>query len=149
VFPVPDGNQQDDWWAYMEGHVVRNDGDATEGAQEFTRFFSESERFLDFVLSAPLFQWPPTEEGLNSDAVQENEVLAEHQEAVDLVRNNWDAFTTVLETGEAGAPNIVAADAYGQQMFGQSAEQMLVGGRSPEETVDWVAEELRSLQEEE
>ncbi|MBP1987358.1 ABC transporter substrate-binding protein [Halolamina salifodinae] len=147
-FPIPEGGQQDKWWAYMEGHVVRNDGDATEGAQEFARFFSESDRFLDFVLSAPLFQWPPTEEGLNSDAVQENEVLAEHQDAVDLIRDNWDAFTTVLETGDGGVPNIVAADAYGQQMFGQSAEQMLVGGRSPEETVDWIAEELRGLQEE-
>lgn len=148
-FPIPQGGSQDTWWAYMEGHVVRNDGEATEGAQEFTRFFSESERFLDFVLSAPLFQWPPTEELMNSDQMTENEVLAEHQEAVDLVRDNWDAFTTVLATGDEGAPNLTAANAYSGQLFGQSAEQMLVGSQSPEETVDWVAAELRGLQEEE
>ncbi|MFW5895825.1 MAG: ABC transporter substrate-binding protein, partial [archaeon] len=46
-YPIPEGGEQDKWWAYMEGHVVRNDGEATEGAQEFTRFFSESDRFLD------------------------------------------------------------------------------------------------------
>ena len=148
AYPIQDGGQQDKWWAYMEGHVVRNDGAATEGAQEFARFFSESERFLDFVLSAPLFQWPPTEELMNSDQMQENEVLAENQEAVDLVRENWDAFTTVLATGDEGAPNLTAANAYSEQLFGQSAEQMIVGDQSPEETVDWVAEELRGLQEE-
>ncbi|MFW5911454.1 MAG: ABC transporter substrate-binding protein [Halolamina sp.] len=147
-YPIPEGGEQDKWWAYMEGHVVRNDGEATEGAQEFTRFFSESDRFLDFVLAAPLFQWPPTEELMESDEMQENEVLAEHQDAVDLVRDNWDAFTTVLATGDEGAPNLVAADAYSEQLFGQSAEQMIVGGNSPEETVDWIAEELRGLQEE-
>jgi multiple sugar transport system substrate-binding protein len=32
-------------------------------------------------------------------------------------------------------------------VFGQSAEQLLVGDKSPEETVDWVASELRSLGE--
>jgi len=65
---------------------------------------------------------------------------------MELVRDNWDAFTTVLATGRDGAPNIVAADAYGQQLLGQSADQLLVGGRSPAETVDWVASELRGLQ---
>jgi multiple sugar transport system substrate-binding protein len=146
-YPLREGGSQDKWWAYMEGHVVRSDGQATEGAQEFARFFSESERFLDFVLSAPLFQWPPTEELMNSDAMAENEILSENQEAVDLVRNNWDAFTTVLATGDEGAPNLTAANAYSEQLFGQSAEQLLVGGRSPGETVDWVAEQLRGLQE--
>ena len=147
AFPVPDGKSQDKWWAYMEGHVVWNDGDATEGAREFVDFFSDSDRFMDFILSAPLFQFPPTREGLDSEAVRNNETIQAHPEVMDLVRNNWDAFTTVLATGRDGAPNIVAADAYGQQLFGQSADQLLVGGRSPAETVDWVAGELRGLQE--
>ena len=147
AFPVPDGKGQDKWWAYMEGHVVWDSGEQTEGARQFVEFFSKSDRFMDFVLSAPLFQFPPTKEGLNSDAVKNNETIQKHQDAMDLVRDNWDAFTTVLATGDEGAPNIVAADAYGQQMFGQSAEQLLVGDKSPGETVDWVASELRALQE--
>ena len=147
AFPVPDGKGQDKWWAYMEGHVVWDEGEQTEGARQFVEFFSKSDRFMDFVLSAPLFQFPPTKEGLNSDAVKNNETIQQHQDVMDLVRDNWDAFTTVLATGDDGAPNIVAADAYGQQLFGQSAEQMLVGGKSPGETVDWLASELRSLQE--
>ncbi|WP_435179236.1 ABC transporter substrate-binding protein [Halorussus sp. AFM4] len=146
AFPVPNGKQQDKWWAYMEGHVVWKHGSATEGAKRFVEFFSKSDKFMDFVLSAPLFQFPPTKEMLNSDAIKNNETIQNHKPVMDLVRNNWDAFTSVLATGEGGQPNIVAADAYGQQVFGQSAAQLLVGGKSPEQTVDWVAEELRGLQ---
>jgi multiple sugar transport system substrate-binding protein len=90
---------------------------------------------------------PPTREGLESDAYTSNELVQDNPEVLDLVRDNWDAFTTVLATGDDGAPNIVAADAYGQQKFGEAADQMLVGGLSPEETVDWLGEELRALQD--
>lgn len=146
AFPIPDGKAQDKWWAYMEGHVVWKHGDATEGAKKFVDFFSKSDKFLDFVLSAPLFQFPPTKEMLDRDKVKNNEMIQKHQPVMDLIRDNWDAFTSVLATGTDGAPNIVAANAYSQQVFGQSAEQMLVGGKSPEETVSWVAEKLRSLE---
>jgi multiple sugar transport system substrate-binding protein len=146
AFPVPDGKEQDKWWAYMEGHVVWSGGDAIEGAREFVNFFSKSDRFMDFLLAAPLFQFPPTREGLDSDAYTSNEIVQDHPEVLELVRDNWDAFTTVLATGDDGAPNIVGADAYGQQKFGEAADQMLVGGRSPEETVGWLADELRALQ---
>ena len=147
AFPLPQGKNQDQWWAYMEGHVVWKEGQNTKGAQKFVDFFSKSDKFLDFVLSAPLFQFPPTRKMLDSKAVTNNEVIQQHSAAMDLVRNNWDAFTSVLATGTDGAPNIVAADAYGQQLFGQSADQMIVGNKSPEETVTWVAEQLRGLKQ--
>ncbi len=144
-FPVPQGKAQDKWWAYMEGHLVRNDGQATEGAQEFVKFFNQSEKFFDFVLSAPLFQFPPSREQLDSEAVKNNEMLNQYPEVLQLVKDNWDVFTSVLATGDEGAPNLLAADGYGNQVFGQAADQLLVGGKSPEETVDWLAEKLRSL----
>ncbi|WP_233204201.1 ABC transporter substrate-binding protein [Halegenticoccus soli] len=144
-FPVPAGKKQDQWWAYMEGHLVRNDGQATEGAQEFVKFFNESDRFFDFVLSAPLFQFPPTREQLDSDAVENNETIRQFPEVLQMVKDNWDVFTSVLATGDDGAPNIVAADAYGNQVFGQAADQLLVGGKSPGETVDWLGGKLREL----
>jgi multiple sugar transport system substrate-binding protein len=145
-FPVPTGKSQDRWWAYMEGHLVRNDGDATEGAREFVSFFNQSDRFFDFVLSAPLFQFPPTREQLDSEPMKQNETLKQFPDVVSMVRDNWDSFASVLETADGGAPNIVAADAYSKQLFGQAADQLLVGGRSPSETVDWLAEQLRGLQ---
>jgi len=147
AFPVPEGKSQDKWWAYMEGHVVWADGENTEGGRAFVDFFSKSDKFMDFVLSAPLFQFPPTRDQLDSDAVKENETIQNHPDVMKLVRNNWDAFTSVLATGTDGAPNIVAADAYGQQMFGQAADQLLVGGKSPDETVTWLADQLRGLKE--
>ena len=144
-FPVADGKAQDKWWAYMEGHLVRSDGDNTQGAREFVEFFSESDRFFDFILSAPLFQFPPSREQLDAPPMQENETLQRFPEALSLVRDNWDVFTSVLETGDDGAPNLTAAQGYGNQVFGQAADQMLVGGLSPEETVDFLAETLRGL----
>jgi multiple sugar transport system substrate-binding protein len=144
-FPVADGKAQDKWWAYMEGHLVRSDGDNTQGAREFVEFFSGSDRFFDFILSAPLFQFPPSREQLDAPPMQENETLQRFPEALSLVRDNWDVFTSVLETGDDGAPNLTAAQGYGNQVFGQAADQMLVGGLSPEETVDFLAETLRGL----
>lgn len=145
-FPVPNGAGQDKWWSYMEGHLVRNDGQNTEGAQAFVDFFTQSSRFYDFILSAPLFQFPPTKAQLDAPEVTENEVIQQYPEVMELVRNNWDAFTTVLATGDDGAPNIVAADAYSEQLFGQAADQLLVGGLTPDEAVDWLAGKLRGLQ---
>ncbi|WP_158059340.1 ABC transporter substrate-binding protein [Halorussus halophilus] len=145
-FPVPQGKAQDKWWSYMEGHLVRNDGNATEGARQFVNFFNSSDRVFDFILSAPLFQFPPSREQLDSEPMQQNETLQQFPEVVQMVKDNWDSFTSVLATGDDGAPNIVAADAYGNQVFGQAADQLLVGGRSPEETVDWLGEQLRGLQ---
>lgn len=144
-FPLPDGREQNRWWAYMEGHVVWNEGGNTEGARQFVEFFNKSDKFMEFVLSAPLFQFPPTQNGLNSDAVKENETIQSHPEVMKLVRDNWDSFSSILATGDDGVPNIVAANAYSQQLFGQSADQLLVNDRSPEETVNWVAKKLRNL----
>jgi len=51
----------------------------------------------------------------------------------------------VLQTGDDGAPNPIGADAYSTQLYGAAADELLYGDRSPEETVDWLAEELRGL----
>lgn len=147
AYPLPGGAEHDKWWAYMEGHVVWEGGEATDGAREFVNFFNRSERFLDFVLAEPLFQLPPTREQLDSDQVNGNEVIQENRDAMDLVRDNWDSFTSILATGRDGAPNIVAADAYSQQLLGQSTDRLVTGGDSPEAAVDWLADELRGLQE--
>lgn len=145
ALPVPSGRSMDPWWAYMEGMVVRSDGDATDGARQFVDFFTKSSSFMDFVLSQPLFQFPPRKSQLNSDAVKNNDTLQNHTDVLDLVKNNWDHFSTILETGTDGAPNITAANAYNVQAFGQAADQMVVGGKSPSETVDWLGKKLRSL----
>lgn len=54
-------------------------------------------------------------------------------------------MTSVLNTGDNGAPNAIAADAYSQQLYGQAADQLLYGNQSPAETVNWLAKQLRNL----
>lgn len=146
-FPLPGGRDQEKWWAYYEGHVVWDDGTATEGAQQFVEFFSTSDRFMDFLLTAPLFQLPPTRDGLNAEAYRNDDVVQQFPEVLELSEEYYDTFTTILATGDEGAPNILASEGYANHVFGRGADELLVGGLSPEETVDWVADELRSLQE--
>jgi multiple sugar transport system substrate-binding protein len=51
----------------------------------------------------------------------------------------------VLNTGDNGEPNALAANAYSQQLYGQAASELLYGDRSPDETIDWLAQQLRNL----
>ena len=146
-FPIPEGREHENWWAYYEGHVVRNDGSATEGAQEFVEFFSKSERFMDFLLTAPLFQLPPTREQLGNETYRNHEIVQEYPGVMNLAEEYWDVFTTILETADGGAPNLLGAEGYANHVFGRGADELLIGDRSPEDTVDWVADELRTLQE--
>lgn len=146
-YPLPGNREQEKWWAYFEGHVVWDDGDATEGAQDFVEFFSSSDQFMDFLLTQPLFQLPPTREGLNNEQYRSNDLVQQYPEVLDLTEEYYDSFTTILATGDEGAPNLLGSDAYSNQVFGRAADELLIGGLSPEETVDFVADELRALQE--
>jgi multiple sugar transport system substrate-binding protein len=146
-FPLAEGVDQGHWWAYTEGFYLHDEAPNLDGAREYLEFFMSSDYYLDFIMETPLFNFPTSLDQVQSDTYQGNELVQAHQDLVDLVVDNWEYMRPVLATGDDGAPNLVAANAYGQQLMGQSADQLIAGGLSPEETVDWVAEELRSLQE--
>jgi multiple sugar transport system substrate-binding protein len=146
-FPIPEGGQQGQWWAYTEGFYLHADTPNLDGAREYLQFFMSSDYYLQFIKQTPLFNFPTSLEQVNGDAYRSVELVQDHEKLVDIVANNWDKMRPVLATGTDGAPNIVAANAYGQQMMGQSADQLIAGDLSPEETVDWVAEKLRGLGE--
>jgi len=146
-FPLPEGGEQGKWWAYTEGFYLHESAPNLEGARAYLEFFMQSEFYLDFITETPLFNFPTSLEQVQSDAYQSVELVQQHQDLVDIVVENWDRMGPVLNTGDGGAPNIIAANAYGQQLMGQSADRLVAGDLSPEETVDWVAEQLRALSE--
>lgn len=146
-FPLAEGVDQGHWWAYTEGFYLHNEAPNLDGAREYLEFFMQSDYYLDFITETPLFNFPTSLDQVQSDAYQSAELVQQHQDLVDIVVENWDHMRPVLATGDDGAPNLVAANAYGQQLMGQSADQLIAGDLTPEETVDWVAEELRKLQE--
>jgi multiple sugar transport system substrate-binding protein len=94
-----------------------------------------------------LFNFPTSLEQVQGENYQSAELVQNHQDLVNIVIDNWDNMRPVLATGDNGAPNLTAANAYGQQLMGQSADQLIAGDLSPEETVDWAASRLRELQE--
>jgi multiple sugar transport system substrate-binding protein len=144
-YPKPQGVNAEKWFAYYEGNVVRSDGSTTEGAKLFAEFFSRSPKTMDFVLSQPLFQVPPTREGLNSDRFQNNDLISQFPEAVEIIDNNWDKWRPSFLTADEAKPNAVAAQSQVERVMGQAAAELLVNDRSPEDTVSWVAETLRGL----
>lgn len=148
LVPLRDGQSRDRWVSSIEGHVVMKDGGATDGAREFLRFFNQSDSFMDFVTSAPLFQWPANKAELDSDAIQKHKDYSKFPSAINLLKDNWDTMQTMYNTADNSSPNIIGSRCYDQQILGQSVEQMLVANKSPDATVDWLASELRKLKDE-
>jgi multiple sugar transport system substrate-binding protein len=146
-FPLPEGGEQGHWWAYTEGFYLNDSAPNTDGARQYLEFFMSSDYYLEFITETPLFNFPTSLEQVQSDAYTGVELVQNHQDLVDIVVENWENMRPVLATAEGNRPNITAANAYGQQLMGQSADQLIAGDLSPAETVDWAAEKLRSLQE--
>lgn len=143
-YPTAENGNMDKWFTYFEGNVVRNDGDNTEGAKQFAEFMSNSSKIMDFVLTAPVFQLPPTQDGLNSDEYQNNELVQRYPEVIEMANNNWDSMQAELLTADDGKPNPVAATSQIDRAKGRTTAQLLVNDRSPEEAVDFLAQKLRS-----
>lgn len=144
-YPVAEGQEPSQWWSYFEGVYSYEAADNVEGAKEFLRFFYGSDYYYNYLRQTAPFSFPTTLEGINDQRYQSAEIYNTMPEFLDLVTNNWDSMAPVLNTGDNGAPNIVAADAYSQQLFGQAASELLYGDRSSGEAVDWLAEQLRNL----
>lgn len=144
-YPVAEGQDPFQWWSYFEGIYSYKDADNVEGAKEFMKFFFRSDYYFEFLRQTALFNFPTSKAGLDDDRYASADLIQQHPEFLQLVKDNWDSMAPVLQTGDENSPNIFAANAYGKQVFGASVDQLLYGGKSPQETVDWVAAELRKL----
>lgn len=144
-YPQASGVDPTQWWSYFEGMYSFKDADNVDGAKEFLKFFMESDYYFEFLRGTALFNFPTSRSGLDDERYAQAELIQKKPEFLQLVKDNWDQMAPVLQTGDDGAPNLTAANAYGQQVFGASVDQLLYNDLSPEETVDWVAEELRNV----
>jgi multiple sugar transport system substrate-binding protein len=147
AMPIPhtSGASGGNWWAYLEGHYLYKNGPNLDGARKFIKFFMQSKYYWQFLLGAPLNTLPPNRKMIDNERFTSNKVVQAHPHFMELIRNNWKRFRPILLTGDNHSPNLLAAKSYGKQLFGQSAAQALIGAKPPAETVDWVAEKLRSL----
>jgi len=143
-YPVADDQDSTQWWSYFEGMYSYRDAENTEGAKEFLTFFLQSDYYFEFLRGTAPFNMPTSKTGLRDDRYASAEVFQTHPEFLDLAEDNWEDMAPVLNTGDNRAPNIIAANAYSEQVHGQAADKLLNGGLSPEETVDWLAENLRA-----
>lgn len=145
-FPVAEGQDPTQWWSYFEGIYSYEAADNIEGAKEFVKFFLTSDYYFEWLRMTAPFSFPTAKDAIRDERYTSAEIYQNGQSAfLDLVENNWESMAPVLNTGDDGAPNAVAADAYAKQLYGQAADQLLYGNRSSEETVDWLAEQLRQI----
>jgi len=143
-YPRVEGTTPTQWWSYFEGMYSYADAENTEGAKEFLKFFMTSDYYFEFLRQTALFNFPTSRSGLDDERYSEAEVIQQFPGFLDLVKENWDDMAPVLQTGDDRSPNIIAANAYGQQLYGQSIDRMLYGDDSAGEAVDWLAEQLRT-----
>jgi multiple sugar transport system substrate-binding protein len=143
-YPTAEGADMSKWFTYFEGNVVRNDGGNTDGAKKFAEFMSKSPKIIDFVLTSPIFQFPPTKDQMETDQFQNNDLIKKYSGAVEMVKNNWDSMQAELLTADDGKPNPIAASSQINRAKGRATAQLLVNDSSPEETVNFLAEKLRS-----
>lgn len=144
-FPVADNQEQGQWWSYFEGIYSYQEADNTEGGKEFLKFFYGSDYYFEYLRQTAPFSFPTSLEGVKDERYTSAEIYETVPEFLELVENNWASMAPVLNTGDDGAPNAVAANAYSKQLYGQAVSELLYGDRSSGETVDWLSGQLRSL----
>jgi multiple sugar transport system substrate-binding protein len=149
-WPTPSDVTPSKLAAYTEGHCVRSDGNNTEGGKLFVDFFAKSDMVNDFLLGSPGFQMPMRKDNVSDYFGQDHEFLNSEwgQQMEQYLLDNWDRFQTRLDTADDGEPNELGARSVSVATFGQTVEQLIVNDLTPEETVDWMAKELRALKDE-
>jgi multiple sugar transport system substrate-binding protein len=144
-YPIASSQKPTQWWSYFEGMYSYKNAANVKGGKEFIKFFMKSDYYYKYLRRTAPFSFPTSLQGVKSNRYSKAKIYDTFPKFLEIVKNNWEMMAPVLNTGDNGAPNAVAADAYGQQLYGQAADQLLYGGLSPGETVDWLANELRKL----
>lgn len=135
--PAATDAENDRKFSWFEGNMVW-DTENKDAAREFLDWFHAEEQQRRFISTNAGDYIPPTEDGMNADWYRSNDAV--HQEMMDLFASEAENFTPPVATGTDGALNYTAVSS--GLLFGQAAAQLLHGGKSPGETIDWVQSQL-------
>ena len=132
---------------YVQGHIIHGESESPEAAKEFVKYFHESEHYFDWLVSSPMYLLPFNKDQMDHEAFTENEFISNHMDMWNLYKDNWDRFQLLEDTSDGEEPNLVAANAYNEQVLGWMLSQAVVRDEDPATVVDETAERLRQLQE--
>lgn len=126
-------------FAWFEGNMIWDtDPEKNDAAREFLSWFHAEEQQRRFIKTNAGDYIPPTSEGMNADWYREEDAV--HQEMMDMFADAAETFTSPVATGTNGALNQSAVSA--GLIWGEATAELLHGGSSPDETIDWVADQL-------
>lgn len=132
---------------YVQGHIIHGESESPEAAKEFVKYFHESDHYFEWLASSPMYLLPFNKDQMDHEAFTEDEFISNHMDMWNLYRDNWDRFQLLEDTSDGEEPNLVAANAYNEQVLGWMLSQAVVNDEDPGAVVDNTADRLRELQE--
>lgn len=133
-------------WSYAQGHWIHSAAENPNEAKTFIREFQQGDQIIDWLLESPMYLLPPQKEMMNNDRFLKSEFISQHRDTWKEYRNDWDKFTSVLETANNGAANILGPQMYQDKTLGWMLGQLITNDREPGTLVDETANRIRALQ---
>lgn len=137
--PLAQDAQNERKFAWFEGNMIWDtDEEHNDAAREFLQWFHAENQQRRFITANAGDYIPPTSDGMNADWYREEDAV--HDEMMDLFASEAENLTPPVATGTDGALNYPAVA--NSLLWGQATAQLLHGGKSPGETIDWAADQV-------
>lgn len=133
-------------WIYRQGHYIHGEAENPEPAKKFIKAFNEGDRIIDWLLEAPMYLLPPSKDMMENERFLENDFISSFEGLWNKYQDNWDSFSTILNTGTDGAANLLGAQVYDQKIPGRMLAEVTINDREPAPVVDEIAEDIRSIE---
>lgn len=137
--PFKEGAALDHQFGWYEGPMVW-DTENNDAAREFVRFLSSPDGRKRFIGENAGDYIPAAKKDMNADWYRSN--AAVHQELLDLFAEHANNIKPPVATGTDGALNYKAVS--NGPLFGRATAQLLHGGKSPSQTIDWLQSQINS-----
>lgn len=135
--PMAKGASNERKFAWFEGNMLW-DTENKDAARTFLKWFHAEEQQQRFITTNAGDYIPPTKEGMNADWYRSEDAV--HQEMMDMFASEASNLTPPVSSGTDGALNYPAVA--NSLIWGKASAQLLHGGKSPGETIDWVQDYL-------
>ncbi len=144
----PHDNLRDDKGLVQQDHgteMLLADAPNPDAAKEWIKTFHNSDGYIDFLHTTPFYKNPPTPEGMQNEAWQDNPIIQARSEIIDfhinLIEEGY-AHPHAVAMGDGGV-NLAHLQAYQAGEYGKMMQYVTVQNQDPATAVDTTADALR------
>lgn len=132
--------------AALFGWTLVDQGENTDPAKEFLKFYFTSDHYVDFLHTVPLHYSPVLEHIWDSEEYLDNELIQQKPDVIEIQKESASRARVPALSGDGGSFNPLAAAANNNGIIGQMLADVLHNDTDPGEAVDTAAENTRDLQ---